>query len=73
MREVKESALRYHLLQACLPAALLALEDVNNNKDILTNYHINLAAKDDEVRVITLHLSLCLSSLITNYNYIIPV
>ena len=58
MREVKESALRYQLLQACLPAALLALEDVNNNKDILTNYHINLAAKDDEVRVITLHLSL---------------
>merc|ERR1719211_242052 len=34
--------------QACLPAALLALEDVNNNKDILTNYHINLATKDDE-------------------------
>lgn len=36
-------------VQACLPAALLALQDVNNNKDILTNYHINLAAKDDEV------------------------
>ena len=50
MREVKETALRYQLLQACLPAALLALEDVNNNQDILTNYHINLAAKDDEVR-----------------------
>ena len=51
VREVKESPLRYTLLQACLPAALLALEDVNNNKDILTNYHINLAAKDDEVSV----------------------
>ena len=50
VREVKESALRYQLLQACLPAALLALEDVNKNQDILTNYHINLAAKDDEVR-----------------------
>jgi len=34
--------------QACLPAALLALDDVNKNKDILKNYHINLAAKDDE-------------------------
>ena len=40
------------LPQACLPAALLALEDVNSNQDILTNYHINLAAKDDEVRVL---------------------
>ena len=47
-----------HTAQACLPAALLALQDVNNNKDILTNYHINLAAKDDEVRsdrYVTLH------------------
>eukprot|EP00090_Calanus_glacialis_P036355 TRINITY_DN6204_c0_g1_i1.p1 TRINITY_DN6204_c0_g1~~TRINITY_DN6204_c0_g1_i1.p1 ORF type:complete len:896 (-),score=194.35 TRINITY_DN6204_c0_g1_i1:234-2846(-) len=34
--------------QACLPAALLALDDVNKNTDILKNYHINLAAKDDE-------------------------
>ena len=62
VREVKETALRYQLLQACLPAALLALEDVNNNQDILTNYHINLAAKDDEVRDLSL-------SLITNYHY----
>lgn len=44
------------MLQACLPAALLALEDVNNNQDILTNYHINLAAKDDEVIKSTLSL-----------------
>ena len=45
-------SLRYQMLpQACLPAALLALEDVNSNQDILTNYHINLAAKDDEVIV----------------------
>ena len=62
VREVKETALRYQLLQACLPAALLALEDVNNNQDILTNYHINLAAKDDEVRDLSL-------SLITNHHY----
>ena len=64
MREVKETALRYQLLQACLPAALLALEDVNNNQDILTNYHINLAAKDDEVRDLSVshyQLSLLLS------------
>ena len=36
-------------LKACLPAAKLALDDVNNNDDILKDYHINLADKDDEV------------------------
>ena len=56
MRGVSVTA-RYQLLQACLPAALLALEDVNNNRDILTNYHINLAAKDDEVMVVITFLS----------------
>jgi len=34
--------------QACLPAAKIALEDVNRNSDILKDYHINLADKDDE-------------------------
>merc|ERR1719323_2235781 len=34
--------------QACLPAAKLALEDVNRKDDILKDYHINLADKDDE-------------------------
>merc|ERR1719323_2180073 len=34
--------------QACLPAAKLALEDVNRKDDILGDYHINLADKDDE-------------------------
>ena len=38
-----------HFHQACLPAAKLALEDVNKNQDILGDYHINLADKDDEV------------------------
>ena len=38
--------------QACLPAAKLALEDVNRNEDILRDYHINLADKDDEVSCI---------------------
>ena len=66
MREVKETALRYQLLQACLPAALLALEDVNNNQDILTNYHINLAAKDDEVMVEWLLVITSLSLIRTN-------
>ena len=36
--------------QACLPAAKLALEDVNRKDDILKDYHINLADKDDEVK-----------------------
>ena len=36
-------------LQACLPAAKLALEDVNKREDILRGYHLNLAAKDDMV------------------------
>ena len=35
--------------QACLPAAEMALEDVNNNPDILRGYNINLAHKDDMV------------------------
>ncbi len=35
--------------QACLPAAKLALEDVNKREDILRGYHLNLAAKDDMV------------------------
>jgi len=33
--------------QACLPAAQLALEDVNKSPDLLPGYHLNLAAKDD--------------------------
>jgi hypothetical protein len=36
-------------LKACLPAAKLALEDVNKREDILRGYHLNLAAKDDMV------------------------
>ena len=35
--------------QACLPAALLALEDVNRNSEILADYHLNLMHKDDKV------------------------
>lgn len=34
--------------QACLPAALLALEDVNSNSGLLADYHLNLANKDDQ-------------------------
>ena len=44
------SDVKHFTHQACLPAAKLALEDVNNNEDILKDYHINLADKDDEVR-----------------------
>ena len=35
--------------QACLPAAQLALEDVNKHPDLLRGYNLNLAAKDDMV------------------------
>jgi len=33
--------------QACLPAAEMALEDVNNSPDLLRGYNLNLAHKDD--------------------------
>lgn len=28
--------------QGCLPAAMMALEDVNNNEDLLKGYYLNL-------------------------------
>merc|ERR1719150_3393549 len=34
--------------QACLPAALLALEDVNREVDLLPDYHLAMTNKDDE-------------------------
>jgi len=34
--------------QACLPAALLALEDVNRKVDLLPNYHLDMTNKDDQ-------------------------
>ena len=44
--------------QACLPAAQLALEDVNKHPDLLRGYNLNLAAKDDMVTC-TIELELC--------------
>jgi len=34
--------------QACLPAALLALEDVNRKVDLLPNHHLDMTNKDDQ-------------------------
>lgn len=35
--------------QACMPAAKLALEDVNNNNNLLPGYQLNLHSNDSEV------------------------
>ena len=36
--------------QGCLPAAMMALEDVNNNEDLLPGYYLNLTWKNSQVR-----------------------
>jgi hypothetical protein len=41
----------YNLLQACQPAAFLALEDVNNRKDLLTGFTLKLHWNDSEVAI----------------------
>lgn len=41
----------YNLLQACEPAASLALEDVNNRKDLLTGFTLKLHWNDSEVAI----------------------
>jgi len=40
-----------YLLQACEPAATLALEDVNNRKDLLTGFTLKLHWNDSEVAI----------------------
>lgn len=40
-----------YLLQACEPAASLALEDVNNRKDLLTGFTLKLHWNDSEVAI----------------------
>jgi hypothetical protein len=35
--------------QACMPAARLALEDVNNKNDLLPGFQLNLHSNDSEV------------------------
>jgi len=37
------------ILQACQPAAMMALEDVNNNKDLLPGYKLHMHWNDSEV------------------------
>lgn len=37
-------------LTACMPAAYLALEDVNNQKDLLPDFQLTLHSNDSEVR-----------------------
>ena len=36
--------------QGCLPAVEMALEDVNNNSEILADFYLNMEAKDSKVR-----------------------
>jgi hypothetical protein len=48
-----------YLLQACEPAASLALEDVNNRKDILTGFTLNLHWNDSEVAIKSLLNIVC--------------
>ena len=53
------------MAQACQPAAMLAVEDVNRDSRLLANYQLNLAAKDDEVSanlVVVCLLILCFYS-----------
>lgn len=38
--------------QACMPAARLALEDVNNREDLLPGYKLILHSNDSEVSVL---------------------
>lgn len=40
--------------QACMPAAKMALEDINSNKDLLTGYKLTLHSNDSEVSVFNL-------------------
>ena len=40
-----------YLLQACEPAASLALDDVNNRKDLLTGFTLKLHWNDSEVAI----------------------
>lgn len=40
----------YIILTACMPAAYLALEDVNNQKDLLPDFQLTLHSNDSEVR-----------------------
>ena len=41
--------------QACMPAANLALEDVNRRKDLLPGYLLKLHSNDSEVRYIVVN------------------
>jgi hypothetical protein len=53
----------YNWLQACEPAASLALDDVNNRKDLLTGFTLKLHWNDSEVAMHnTLMRLLCLHS-----------
>lgn len=35
--------------QGCLPAAMMALEDVNNYEELLTGYYLNITWKNSQV------------------------
>ena len=35
--------------QGCLPAAMMALEDVNNNEDLLAGYYLNITWNNSQV------------------------
>lgn len=37
--------------QGCLPAAIMALDDVNNNEDLLPGYYLNLTWSNSQVSV----------------------
>ena len=42
--------------QACLPAVLMALEDVNNRTDILPDYHLEMEYNDSQVSILLWHV-----------------
>lgn len=47
----KHYSIYVYLLQACEPAASLALEDVNNRTDLLTGFTLKLHWNDSEVAI----------------------
>lgn len=38
--------------QGCLPAAMMALEDVNNNENLLAGYYLNITWNNSQVRIL---------------------
>ena len=46
-----EAILKSIYCQACQPAAMLALDDVNNNENLLKGYRLNLVWNDSLVSI----------------------